>query len=151
MRKKPIVPLNEAVLDRISNFMKAVNPKPQLNEAKMKNEDVLKAAKALAKNGKDSKAKEFGAGLVSHYEKNGSFHPNQVSGLQNIMKNAGFQLAEMKKTDEVDSKEADGKFEDRKDKDIDNDGDTDDSDKFLHRRRKAISKAIRESMNRASD
>ena len=34
------------------------------------------------------------------------------------------------------------KFKDRKDKDIDNDGDTDSSDKFLHKRRKAISKAI---------
>ena len=34
------------------------------------------------------------------------------------------------------------KFADRKDKDIDNDGDVDDSDRFLHKRRKAISKAI---------
>ena len=33
------------------------------------------------------------------------------------------------------------KFADRKDKDIDNDGDVDSSDKFLHKRRKAISKA----------
>ena len=34
------------------------------------------------------------------------------------------------------------KFKDRKDKDIDNDGDTDDSDEFLHKKRKAISKAM---------
>ena len=34
------------------------------------------------------------------------------------------------------------KFKDRKDQDIDNDGDVDDSDRFLHKRRKAISKAI---------
>lgn len=34
------------------------------------------------------------------------------------------------------------KFKNRKDKDIDNDGDTDDTDKYLHKRRKAISKAI---------
>ena len=33
------------------------------------------------------------------------------------------------------------KFKDRKDKDTDNDGDVDDSDRFLHKRRKAISKA----------
>jgi len=32
------------------------------------------------------------------------------------------------------------KFKDRKDKDIDNDGDVDSSDKFLHKRRKAVSK-----------
>ena len=35
------------------------------------------------------------------------------------------------------------KFDDRKDKDIDNDGDVDSSDKFLHKRRKAVSKAIK--------
>ena len=34
------------------------------------------------------------------------------------------------------------KFADRKDKDIDNDGDVDSTDKYLHKRRKAISKAI---------
>ena len=33
------------------------------------------------------------------------------------------------------------KFANRKDKDIDNDGDVDSSDKFLHKKRKAISKA----------
>jgi hypothetical protein len=35
------------------------------------------------------------------------------------------------------------KFADRKDKDIDNDGDVDSSDKFLHKRRAAISKAVK--------
>ena len=35
------------------------------------------------------------------------------------------------------------KFDDRKDKDIDNDGDTDSTDKYLHKRRAAISKAIK--------
>ena len=35
------------------------------------------------------------------------------------------------------------KFKDRKDKDLDNDGDTDSSDKYLHKRRKAISKAMK--------
>jgi hypothetical protein len=34
------------------------------------------------------------------------------------------------------------KFADRKDKDIDNDGDTDSSDKFLHKKRAAITKAV---------
>lgn len=47
--------------------------------------------------------------------------------------------AEMDKVNPVAVKK---KFKDRKDKDIDNDGDVDDSDKFLHKRRKAISKAI---------
>ena len=40
------------------------------------------------------------------------------------------------------------KFKDRKDKDIDNDGDVDSTDKYLHKRRKAVSKAIeKESQN----
>ena len=44
--------------------------------------------------------------------------------------------------DAVQPKAVKKKFKDRKDKDIDNDGDVDDSDKFLHKRRKAISKAV---------
>ena len=43
-------------------------------------------------------------------------------------------------TDEV---EPEDDFEDRKDKDIDNDGETDDQDKFLHKKRKAITKAVK--------
>ena len=64
-----------------------------LDEAKMDDSEVLSAAKRLAKNGKDEKTKKFGQGLVDFYEKNKSFTPDQVSGLQNIMKNASFQMA----------------------------------------------------------
>jgi hypothetical protein len=44
--------------------------------------------------------------------------------------------------DAVQPKAVKKKFKDRKDKDIDNDGDVDSSDKYLHKRRKAVSKAI---------
>ena len=46
--------------------------------------------------------------------------------------------------DAVQPKAVKKKFADRKDKDIDNDGDVDDSDKFLHKRRKAVSKSMKE-------
>ena len=44
--------------------------------------------------------------------------------------------------DAVQPKAVKKKFKDRKDKDVDNDGDVDSSDKYLHKRRKAVSKAI---------
>ena len=49
---------------------------------------------------------------------------------------------EEKKLDPVDHKELKGKHAERKDKDIDNDGDVDKSDKYLHMRRKKVSKII---------
>ena len=49
--------------------------------------------------------------------------------------------------DAVQPKAVKKKFKDRKDKDIDNDGDVDDSDKFLHKKRKAISKAMKDEGN----
>lgn len=51
---------------------------------------------------------------------------------------------EEKKLDDVDKGELKKDFDDRKDQDIDNDGDTDSSDEYLHKRRKAVSKAIKE-------
>ena len=47
-----------------------------------------------------------------------------------------------KKLDKVDHSELKGKHSERKDKDIDNDGDVDGSDKYLHMRRKKVSKII---------
>jgi len=46
--------------------------------------------------------------------------------------------------DAVQPKAVKKKFKDRKDKDIDNDGDTDSSDEYLHKRRKAVSKSMKE-------
>ena len=43
-------------------------------------------------------------------------------------------------TDEV---EPHDDFEDREDKDIDNDGETDDQDRFIHKKRQAITKAVK--------
>ena len=54
----------------------------------------------------------------------------------------GWTLAEKKKLDPVDDAENDKKFKDRKDKDIDNDGDVDSSDEYLHKKRAATDDAI---------
>ena len=54
----------------------------------------------------------------------------------------GYSLAEKEKLDPVNPKAVKKDFDDRKDKDIDNDGDVDSTDKYLHTRRKAVSKAI---------
>lgn len=45
--------------------------------------------------------------------------------------------------DPVDPKANQKDFDDRQDKDIDNDGDVDKTDKYLHRRRKAVTKAVK--------
>ena len=70
---------------------------------------------------------------------------NLVDVVRQIL--SGKPLEEKKKEEELDpvNKQAvKKKFDDRKDKDIDNDGDVDSSDKFPHKRRKAISKALNE-------
>ena len=56
--------------------------------------------------------------------------------------NAKTKVAEA--MDPVNHKALKGKHKDRDDTDIDNDGDTDSSDKYLHRRRKAISKNVKD-------
>lgn len=217
MYKREIRPLSESMLDAISGTINKLEH-VDLNEAKMSDTEVLNAAKSLAKNGKDAKTKAFGKGLVDFYQKNKSFTPDQVGGLQNIMKNASFQMAkesveleeasntlqkitailtkmgngtkvvkdkagyfhikmtdgknmshqgpyhtledvlsalqkDMKEEVELEEKYAkatdkldDGKGMDpvgKADADIDNDGDVDSSDEYLHKRRKAIGKAMK--------
>ena len=53
--------------------------------------------------------------------------------------------------DAVNKKAVKKKFANRKDKDIDNDGDVDGSDKFLHKRRKAISKKMGKNEHHEKD
>ena len=56
-------------------------------------------------------------------------------------------INEEPKMDKVNPDAVKKKFKDRKDKDIDNDGDVDSTDKYLHKRRKAISKAMGEEIS----
>ena len=51
--------------------------------------------------------------------------------------------------DKHDPEELDNDFKDREDKDIDNDGDSDESDEYLHKKRKAITKAVKKEVKDA--
>ena len=55
----------------------------------------------------------------------------------------GYHMKKDEAMDPVNKKAVKKDFGDRKDKDIDNDGDVDDSDEYLHKRRKAISKSVK--------
>ena len=78
------------------------------------------------------------------------------SSILSVWTEAAKKVAETNKNDKSDDgegldavqpKAVKKKFKDRKDKDVDNDGDVDDSDKFLHKRRKAVSKAMKDEGN----
>jgi len=78
------------------------------------------------------------------------------SSILGVWQEAAKKVAETNKNDKSDDgdgldavqpKAVKKKFKDRKDKDIDNDGDTDDSDEFLHKKRTAISKAMKDEGN----
>ena len=62
---------------------------------------------------------------------------------ENSLEEAIRAAVKNEKLDAVNKTAVKKKFDDRKDKDIDNDGDVDSTDKYLHKRRKAISKAIK--------
>jgi len=94
---------------------------------------VIEKAKGL-----DGKACWKGYKLAGTKKKGGKTVDNCVKA---GVEYEGDELTE-KKLDPVDHKELKGKHADRKDKDIDNDGDVDGSDKYLHMRRKKVSKII---------
>ncbi len=96
---------------------------------------VIEKAKGL-----DGKACWKGYKLAGTKKKGGKTVDNCVKAGDELIHD-GEELAE-KKLDPVNHKELKGKHADRKDKDIDNDGDVDGSDKYLHMRRKKVSKII---------
>ena len=96
---------------------------------------VIEKAKGL-----DGKACWKGYKLAGTKKKGGKTVDNCVKAGDEVTHD-GEELSE-KKLDPVDHKELKGKHADRKDKDIDNDGDVDKSDKYLHMRRKKVSKII---------
>jgi hypothetical protein len=72
------------------------------------------------------------------------------------LKNMAAALTEIrrvdeKKMDKVDKDAVKGDFDDREDKDIDNDGDVDASDRYLHNRRKTVTKAVTKDTEESKD
>ena len=63
--------------------------------------------------------------------------------------NRYYEIDEALDTAAPEKVEPEDDFEDREDKDIDNDGDTDDSDKFIHKKRQAITKAMKKETKEA--
>ena len=111
------------------------------------------AAIVISKKEKGEKPKEegnaFGAALNAAKEKGDKTFT--VGGKEYDVEKEEAKIKETNKNDKSDDgegldavqpKAVKKKFDDRKDKDIDNDGDVDSSDKFLHKKRKAISKSM---------
>jgi len=124
-------------------------------DVKTKNEiapALIKPIKSKHKPGHDDESKDKGAVKVHGEDLNAEIEAakmGKVKSLVDTIKDMFY--SETNKNDKSDDgegmdavqpKAVKKKFKDRKDKDIDNDGDVDDSDKFLHKRRKAISKAV---------
>ena len=82
---------------------------------------------------------------------NKGYNEYEISGPQSKIdaasKKLNLQASYHEKLDPVNKKALKKDFDDRKDKDIDNDGDVDSSDKYLAKRRKAVSKAISKEEN----
>ena len=127
--------LSDSLIKDVASFMKE-SKKPSIKYDE-EGAHVLDASGKVARtfkqrdNGDDFKKKAQNYLTQKMRELNASFEPKEP-------------LIAEKSLDPVDKKELKGKHKDRTDKDIDNDGDVDSSDKYLHKKRKAISKAMKE-------
>ena len=127
--------LSDSLVKDVASFMKE-SKKPSIKYDE-EGAHVLDASGKVARtfkqrdNGDDFKKKAQNYLTQKMRELNASFEPKEP-------------LIAEKSLDPVDKKELKGKHKDRADKDIDNDGDVDSSDKYLHKKRKAISKAMKE-------
>jgi hypothetical protein len=158
----------DALVDAVRNVL--------TGQPTVKEEKVVEAVKTM--DGDVIKKGDI-VGFKDGYEKSGRVEKivgNQVTikvsdsntGQSNSLVKMGSQLWKEAKEEDVvetnkndDSDDGEGldavqpkavkkKFKNRKDKDIDNDGDTDSSDEYLHKRRKAVSKAVKEDENPAN-
>ena len=115
---------------------------PPVNEENTMNQDLINAAAKIMGEAKEKTPRQ----LVDPKKEVMVVKKNKVIVVdkkdEDKYLRMGYSLAEKEKLDPVNPKAVKKDFDDRKDKDIDNDGDVDSTDKYLHTRRKAVSKAI---------
>ena len=129
---------------------------PPVNEDTTMNKDLINAAAKIMGEAKEKTPRQ----LVDPKKEVMVVKKNKVIVIdkkdEDKYLKMGYSLAEkVAKEDNTNDKSDDGegldkvqpkalkkKFKDRKDRDIDNDGDVDSTDKYLHKRRKTVSKAI---------
>ena len=132
--------------------------KPVKSEMKPK---MVKSEKGMVKSEMKPKMVKSEKGMVKSEMKPNKEEMKPVKSEMKpkmVKSEKGMVKSEMKpnkeEMDPVNKKALKGKHKDRDDKDIDNDGDVDSSDKYLHKKRKAISKAMKkdgEEMDEAND
>lgn len=111
------------------SMVESVETDESLEEAKMPSKDQINKVLGPTKNSEE--------GIKAIMKQFGCDRATAEKCLDSVMEGL-----EEKKLDPVDDKENDKKFKDRKDKDIDNDGDVDSSDEYLHKKRAATDDAI---------
>ena len=127
---------------------------PNINSAERAGEAAVKRSREykdilakVQKKGYDTTPSIDGGNVTKSSSSSEKVNVNRVSGT--TVSNT--PLSKREGMDPVNKDAVKKKFADRKDKDIDNDGDVDSSDKFLHKRRKAISKAMKEDLGKEDE
>ena len=127
---------------------------PNINSAERAGEAAVKRSREykdilakVQKKGYDTTPSIDGGNVTKSSSSSEKVNVNRVSGT--TVSNT--PLSKREGLDPVNKDAVKKKFADRKDKDIDNDGDVDSSDKFLHKRRKAISKAMKEDLGKEDE
>ena len=143
----------------------AIRNYARIGEQLRVNNNIMEAAKQLAKMDEDAQHHVLGEnddwfdsvsikrnmkelrGLTGQFKKT-AVEANSVNQrLSALYEDMGNILNRYYEIDEAldkhDPEELDNDFKDREDKDIDNDGDSDESDEYLHKKRQAITKAVK--------
>ena len=138
--------LEEAILNAVNGVIKE---KVEYVEYKFKNKnDAMKAKKML------DAIQLMGFEINDDNIRNGEIsvdagNRDMTKYHKDVMKKFKPKVVTQEKLDPVNKQALKKDFDDRKDKDIDNDGDVDSSDKYLAKRRKAVAKAIKKDNSEA--